>query len=516
MTNGNFIFNPAALFAFFCLIFSNAYAQNPQPKLSQAEQEVRKLEREWLDAYEKRDSDAMNRIVADEFKLTYSNGMVRTKADVIAEIKAGQSSGQTPPKFSTDEVQSSGEGDTVTLTGIFTQRSERGMMRARYKDVYVKRDGQWQVLSSQLTRISPQSNGNSNQSSSTVSSQPVVSSGAAQTIDEQTKEQLKIIASYLLEDIYVLPENGKKIAAQLRSKFESSAYKGITDPKLFAEAVTKDLREIGKDRHLYFRYDPTSVAAASDAILSMQEWDKRKSSMFSMQARPAQPNNAAGNNSPVAEQMRQSNYEFREVKKLGGNIGYLNLGGFVPGADARTAAAKAMENLAGSAALIIDLRQCPGGSADMVSFLASYFFDKEPRVLMTRYFRPTGETMQSRTVADLPGKRMTDTDLYILVSSKTGSACESFSYSLQQYGRAKIVGERTAGAGYNNALIPLGKGLVFSVSIGRPVHPISGKGWEGEGVKPDILVAADLALETAQNEALRKMKSKTSGSKLKN
>src|SRR5439155_3366883 len=138
------------------------------------------------------------------------------------------------------------------------------------------------------------------------------------------------------------------------------------------------------------------------------------------------------------------------AKYLTGNIGYLNLEGFAPGQAARDAAAKTMAALADSDSMIIDLRRCPGGTAEMVNFLASYFFDKEPRVLMTRYFRPTDETVQSRTLSEIPGKRMLDTDLYLLVSANTASACESFAYTLQQYGRAKVIGERTAGAGYNN------------------------------------------------------------------
>lgn len=330
-------------------------------------------------------------------------------------------------------------------------------------------------------------------------------------VDSETREQLKIIMPYLLENLYVLPDKGKQIAAQHRAKFESNAYENFTDFEQFAKAVTKDLREIGNDKHLYLRYDP--AANGSDSILTLQDWDKIKTSMFSRQA--GNPPNASQNNARLAEQMKQTNYEFRQVKMLDGNIGYLNMGGFVPGEEAHMAASKAMSSLAGSDALIIDLRSCPGGSADMVSYLASYFFDKKPRVLMTRYFRPTGETVQSKTVANLPGKRMTKTDLYILVSSKTGSACESFPYTLQQYGRAKIVGERTAGAGYNNALIPVGKGLVFSVSIGRPVHPVSGKGWEGEGVQPDIAVSADQALEAAQKEILQKLIGKTKDKKRK-
>jgi CubicO group peptidase (beta-lactamase class C family) len=211
----------------------------------------------------------------------------------------------------------------------------------------------------------------------------------------------------------------------------------------------------------------------------------------------------------MVNQLQQANYHFREAKVLGGNIGYINLGGFAPGPAARDTAAKTMATLAGSDAMIIDLRRCPGGTSEMVNFLASYFFEKEPRVLMNRYIRPTGETIQSKTIADIPGKRMLDTDLYLLVSSNTASACESFPYTLQQFGRAKVVGERTAGAGYNNVIIPLGKGYSFSVSFGRPIHPRSGKGWEGEGVQPDIVVSADKAIEAAQKEALQKLISKT-------
>src|SRR5687767_15797895 len=68
--------------------------QQPQPApkteapLTPAEKEVRKLEREWLDAYEKLDADAMERILADDFKLTLSKGQSQTKSDILAQLKS--------------------------------------------------------------------------------------------------------------------------------------------------------------------------------------------------------------------------------------------------------------------------------------------------------------------------------------------------------------------------------------------------------------------------------------------
>ena len=133
--------------------------QNEQA-LSQAEREVRKLEREWLDAYEKRDAEMMNRILSDDFKLTFSNGSMQTKADILAQLKSAQDSAQPSPKFSTEDVQSRVEGDTVILTGRFIQTMERDgqtrTMQMRYTDTYAKRQGHWQVVASQLTRIQPQ------------------------------------------------------------------------------------------------------------------------------------------------------------------------------------------------------------------------------------------------------------------------------------------------------------------------------------------------------------------------
>jgi ketosteroid isomerase-like protein len=102
----------------------------------------------------------MNRILAEDFKLSFSNGMVRTKADILTQLKAERDSGSPSPKFSTEDVQSRVEGESVILTGRFIQQTERDgqtrTMQMRYTDTYAKRQGRWQVSASQLTRIQPQ------------------------------------------------------------------------------------------------------------------------------------------------------------------------------------------------------------------------------------------------------------------------------------------------------------------------------------------------------------------------
>jgi hypothetical protein len=51
----------------------------------------------------------------------------------------------------------------------------------------------------------------------------------------------------------------------------------------------------------------------------------------------------------------------------------------------------------------------------------------------------------------------------------------------------------------------IGAGFTLSVSVGRPQHPRTGKGWEGVGVQPDTPVPADKALAAAHAEALKKL-----------
>lgn len=125
------------------------------------EQELLKLERDWLDAYTKRDVAAMDRIEADDFMITFPDGSVRTKADEIASLKKPAPEGQ-PPIFMTADTKVRVYGDTAVLTGKVIQKGtyaegpRKGQdfnIQSRYTDVYVKRNGRWQVVASHLTGL---------------------------------------------------------------------------------------------------------------------------------------------------------------------------------------------------------------------------------------------------------------------------------------------------------------------------------------------------------------------------
>ena len=137
----------------------------------------------------------------------------------------------------------------------------------------------------------------------------------------------------------------------------------------------------------------------------------------------------------------------------------------------------------------------------MIQLLISYLV-AEPTLINTFYERTTNETRQSWTLPYVPGKKLTDMPVYVLISATTGSAAEEFAYDLQQMERGTLVGETTAGAGHTVTAVPLTNGFRLHVPSGRPINPISGTGWQGVGVKPHIPTDSANALHVAHTHAL--------------
>ena len=121
-----------------------------------AGQAVQKLERAWLNAYEEHDEKAMDAIVADDFSITFPNGSMQTKAQIMTSLKRPRSPGGPAMKFHTEEVRARVYGDTVILTGrVVTEYQHDGQTTSkeeqRYTDTYVRRNGRWQVVASHLS-----------------------------------------------------------------------------------------------------------------------------------------------------------------------------------------------------------------------------------------------------------------------------------------------------------------------------------------------------------------------------
>ncbi len=309
--------------------------------------------------------------------------------------------------------------------------------------------------------------------------------GAGEALDAAARAKRVERISAVLNASYVFPDVAKKMEAALRQKLKAGAYDKLTRPAEFADALTWDLQAVSKDKHLRIRYEPVMPPARD----------------------PKAPRDAAAQEESRREEA-SINFGFEKVERLAGNVGYLDMRGFMGAELAGETAISAMGFLANSDAVIIDLRKNGGGHPSMVQLITSYFFE-EPTHLNSFYIREGNTTQQFWTSAHVSGKRMSDVPVYVLTSSRTFSAAEEFSYNLKNLKRATLVGETTGGGAHPVKPHFLADvNLVAVVPFGRAVNPITGTNWEGTGVAPDIQVPADKALEAAHLDALKKLRGK--------
>jgi C-terminal processing protease CtpA/Prc len=203
------------------------------------------------------------------------------------------------------------------------------------------------------------------------------------------------------------------------------------------------------------------------------------------------------------EFLRTINFGFEKVERLPGNVGYLDLRGFLPAQLGAETVVAAMNFVANTDALIIDLRRNGGGDPAMVALISSYLFGAEPVHLNDLYFRPDNSTHQWWTLPYVPGKRYGEKkEVYVLTSKRTFSAAEEFTYNLKNLKRARIVGETTGGGAHPGGGRRINEHFAIWVPSGRAINPISKTNWEGTGVTPDVEVPADQALKVAHIAAL--------------
>jgi|SRR5215216_280911 len=118
------------------------------------EDEIRRVEMEWGDAFERRDMETLDRLMADDYILTDPLGNVRTKAESLAAIQRNEVLFEST---NSDNVNVRINGDTAVVTGRSTFRGRyKGWSMAgqyQYTDVLVKRNGSWQAVGSHITAV---------------------------------------------------------------------------------------------------------------------------------------------------------------------------------------------------------------------------------------------------------------------------------------------------------------------------------------------------------------------------
>ncbi|MBU0742034.1 S41 family peptidase [bacterium] len=289
----------------------------------------------------------------------------------------------------------------------------------------------------------------------------------------------------VIDSVYVLEAPAGRIVAGLRQNLSDGAYADITDPAEFAQKLQQDAQQINHDGHFgiaaLLPLDPSVVEAELDEDPADAARQQRLE--------------------------RAQNYGFKKAEILTGGIGYLRFDRFSHGDEAFAAAVAAMNFLANSNALIIDLRYNCGGSASMIRLICGYLFAEDTH-LVNWDIRAEKKTVQSYSPDYVPGRRLTEQPVYILTSGNTFSAAEEFTFDLRNLERATLVGETTGGGGHtvSSHIFDFGDfRMGIRVPRGRAYNPENNEGWEGAGVAPHIAVPPERALEAAHADALRRL-----------
>lgn len=118
------------------------------------EDELRDLTQRWAAARVARDAAFMERFYAPELQLYGADGRMIPR-DV--DIELFRNNEIRPEYINLDELKVMVFGDTATVSGVEhlkgTYKGFPGKMALRFADVLVKRDGRWQLVLRQSTKI---------------------------------------------------------------------------------------------------------------------------------------------------------------------------------------------------------------------------------------------------------------------------------------------------------------------------------------------------------------------------
>lgn len=322
------------------------------------------------------------------------------------------------------------------------------------------------------------------------------------------KAQAEHVVSTLakqLEENFVFPEVGKAYAAQLREGLAAGSYASFPDGKAFAAKVTSDLQAVHKDGHLALHVVPAADRSGPQA--------------------------ASPGGMPQGSTILQSGW-------LADGVAYINFRMFSGNEATMAELRKFLDTHRDARTLIIDARQHRGGGLAEMDMIFPEIFGapaslvqmdtreavdrREGNPINASQLRlvsgPAGVVRREHFVT--PAARqggLAKAKVFLLTSKRSASAAEHLALSLKRTKRATLIGETTRGAGHYGAMLPMDDAFTYAafIPVGRTFDPDTGEGWEGTGVKPDVAIAADQALDEALKLAGVKVDAKVALAALK-
>lgn len=165
---------------------------------------------------------------------------------------------------------------------------------------------------------------------------------------------------------------------------------------------------------------------------------------------------------------------------LDGGIGYMRLKVFASNTDEHVGEQLQELQNKGIKALILDLRDNPGGDLDSAVNIANYFIADGPIVYIVNR---TGET-HSYAMAD---SQKLGLPLVVLINGGSASASEVLSGAIKDSGVGKLIGEKSFGKGIVQGVFNLEGGEGLKLTTSKYLTPNKTDIHE-KGINPDIVI----------------------------
>src|SRR3954468_4815216 len=144
--------------------------------------------------------------------------------------------------------------------------------------------------------------------------------------------------------------------------------------------------------------------------------------------------------------------------------------------------------LRGARGVVLDLRRNGGGDPGTVTLVLDWLLGAEPTHVSDVIYRD--RTRQWWTTGRLAALATPpETPVSVVVGERTFSSGEALAYHLQSQGRARVVGQRTAGAADHITPARIRGHVRAFLPEARVRDAVTGANWEGTGVVPDVLCA---------------------------
>lgn len=128
-------------------------AEPARSSSTEAEQDVRTMERQFNEARARADVGVLDRLLSDDWTITHGDGTIDTKTQYLADLKSGAR------KFdfvNADQFSVRLHGDTAVAAGISDSKvlykGQPSGGASRFTRVYARRNGRWQMIASHATR----------------------------------------------------------------------------------------------------------------------------------------------------------------------------------------------------------------------------------------------------------------------------------------------------------------------------------------------------------------------------